>query len=157
MTLTSFSLNIILTDNQVTRISNAASGYHRVLQENEILYNSPTKGIIFTVFLGLREHKCILQNQTPFWRSIWCSVHWGFIGEDGSLLVNTSKMGKDVQKIFNFNKVFSTICNTRYWLNSLLIWSSNIICIQLLTCYCPWNGRGNLHGYIAIDPICNPK
>jgi hypothetical protein len=29
-----------------------------------------------------------------------------FIGEDGSLLVNTSKMGKDVQRIFNFNKVF---------------------------------------------------
>jgi kinesin family protein C2/C3 len=29
-----------------------------------------------------------------------------FIGEYGSLLVNTSKIGKDVQRIFNFNKVF---------------------------------------------------
>jgi len=88
-----------LLDNQVAGISNAASGYHRVLEENKILYNSlqELKGSI-RVYCRIRPH---FGGQSEAHHS---AVE--LIGEDGSLLVNTSKMGKDVHRIFNFNKVF---------------------------------------------------
>eukprot|EP00253_Pinus_taeda_P031313 PITA_31313 len=87
-----------LLDNQVAGISNAASGYHRVLEENKILYNSlqELKGSI-RVYCRIRPH---FGGQSEAHSAV------ELIAEDGSLLVNTSKMGKDVQRIFNFNKVF---------------------------------------------------
>lgn len=87
-----------LLDNQIAGISNAASGYHRVLEENKILYNNlqDLKGSI-RVYCRIRPH---FGGQSEAQSAV------EFIGEDGSLLVNTSKMGKDVQRIFNFNKVF---------------------------------------------------
>lgn len=87
-----------LLDNQVRGISNAASGYHRVVEENKILYNNlqDLKG-------SIRVY-CRIKPQFGGQSDAHSAVE--FIGEDGSLLVNTSKMGKDVQRIFNFNKVF---------------------------------------------------
>ena len=87
-----------LLDNQIRGICSAASGYHRVLEENKTLYSNlqDLRGNI-KVYCRIRPH---FGGQSDAQSAV------EFIGEDGFLLVNTSKMGKDIQRIFNFNKVF---------------------------------------------------
>ncbi|XP_071722269.1 kinesin-like protein KIN-14I [Rutidosis leptorrhynchoides] len=78
-------------------LANAASGYHRVLNENRKLYNQvqDLKGSI-RVYCRVRP---FLHGQTRFLSSV-DNI------EEGSITINTStKYGKG-QKSFNFNKVF---------------------------------------------------
>ena len=100
-TLMDLIIAIIAENKQIREMCSVnSSGYHRVLEENKILYNNlqDLKGSI-RVFCRIRPH---FGGQSD--ADAQSAVE--FIGEDGSLLVNTSKMGKDVQRIFNFNKVF---------------------------------------------------
>jgi len=77
-----------LLDYQVRGISNAASRYHKILEENKILYNNPQdlKGSI-SVYCRIKPH---FRGQSDAHDAV------EFTGEDGSLIVNISKMGKDV-------------------------------------------------------------
>eukprot|EP00249_Psilotum_nudum_P012918 c24048_g1_i3 orf=245-3772(-) len=77
----------------------AATGYHKVLAENRLLYNEvqDLKGNI-RVYCRVRP---FLPGQVGVQGSV------DFIGENGDItIVNPNKQGKNAYKTFNFNKVF---------------------------------------------------
>ncbi|EOY11923.1 Kinesin-like protein 1 isoform 2 [Theobroma cacao] len=77
----------------------ASSSYHKVLEENRMLYNQvqDLKGTI-RVYCRVRP---FLQGQTNGQSSV------DYIGENGNIMiVNPLKQGKDARKVFSFNKVF---------------------------------------------------
>ncbi|XP_068643676.1 kinesin-like protein KIN-14F [Aristolochia californica] len=79
----------------------ATSSYHKVLEENRLLYNQvqDLKGSI-RVFCRVRP---FLPDQSSGQSTV------DYIGENGSIMiVNPHKQGKDARKIFRFNKVFGT-------------------------------------------------
>ncbi|XVE50907.1 hypothetical protein DITRI_Ditri01bG0201000 [Diplodiscus trichospermus] len=77
----------------------ASSSYHKVLEENRMLYNQvqDLKGTI-RVYCRVRP---FLQGQTNGQSTV------DYIGENGNIMiVNPLKQGKDARKVFTFNKVF---------------------------------------------------
>ncbi|KAI4374827.1 hypothetical protein MLD38_012774 [Melastoma candidum] len=90
-----------LLSDHVQSLEGASSSYHKVLEENRILYNQvqDLKGTI-RVYCRVR----------PFLPGQSCTqTTVDYIGETGSILiVNPFKQGKDVRRSFTFNKVFST-------------------------------------------------
>ncbi|GMJ02890.1 kinesin-like protein 1, ARABIDOPSIS KINESIN-LIKE PROTEIN 1 [Hibiscus trionum] len=79
----------------------ASSSYHKVLEENRMLYNQvqDLKGTI-RVYCRVRP---FLQGQANGQSTI------DHIGENGNIMiVNPLKQGKDARKVFSFNKVFGT-------------------------------------------------
>ncbi|CAM8951796.1 unnamed protein product [Rhodiola kirilowii] len=77
----------------------AASSYHKVLDENRLLYNQvqDLKGSI-RVFCRVRP---FLSGQEHQHSSV------DHIGENGSIMiVNPNRQGKDARRVFSFNKVF---------------------------------------------------
>ncbi|XP_022951626.1 kinesin-like protein KIN-14L isoform X1 [Cucurbita moschata] len=84
-------------ENQVQELSNAALGYHNVVQENRSLYNmvQDLKGNI-RVYCRIRpSFNCSSKDVIEF------------IGEDGSLmLLDPLKPKKYGRKVFRFNRVF---------------------------------------------------
>ncbi|GLT79564.1 hypothetical protein SLA2020_510470 [Shorea laevis] len=77
----------------------ASSSYHKVLEENRMLYNQvqDLKGTI-RVFCRVRP---FLQGQPNGQSTV------DYIGENGNIMiVNPLKHGKDARKVFSFNKVF---------------------------------------------------
>ncbi|MBA0747103.1 hypothetical protein Gogos_009566, partial [Gossypium gossypioides] len=77
----------------------ASSSYHKVLEENRMLYNQvqDLKGTI-RVYCRVRP---FLQGQTNGQSTV------DYIGENGNIMiVNPLKQGKDARKVFSFNKVF---------------------------------------------------
>ncbi|XP_038883464.1 kinesin-like protein KIN-14L isoform X2 [Benincasa hispida] len=85
-------------ENLVQELSNAALGYHSVVQENRSLYNivQDLKGNI-RVYCRVRpSFNCLSKNVIEF------------IGEDGSLMISDPlKSKKDGRKVFRFNRVFA--------------------------------------------------
>ncbi|KAM3302647.1 kinesin-like protein KIN-14F [Capsicum chacoense] len=79
----------------------ASSSYHKVLEENRVLYNQvqDLKGTI-RVYCRVRP---FLSGQPDMQSTV------DYIGENGDIMiVNPRKQGKDARKIFTFNKVFGT-------------------------------------------------
>ncbi|KAK4439665.1 Kinesin-like protein KIN-14F, partial [Sesamum alatum] len=79
----------------------AASSYHKVLEENRLLYNQvqDLKGTI-RVYCRVRP---FLPGQSNGQSTV------DYIGENGNIMiVNPLKQGKDARKVFSFNKVFGT-------------------------------------------------
>ncbi|XP_022716667.1 kinesin-like protein KIN-14F [Durio zibethinus] len=77
----------------------ASCSYHKVLEENRMLYNQvqDLKGTI-RVYCRVRP---FLQGQTNGQSTI------DYVGENGNIMiVNPLKQGKDARKVFSFNKVF---------------------------------------------------
>ncbi|MBA0693308.1 hypothetical protein Goari_010799, partial [Gossypium aridum] len=77
----------------------ASSSYHKVLEENRMLYNQvqDLKGTI-RVYCRVRP---FLQGQTNGQSTV------DYIGENGNIMiVNPLKQGKEARKVFSFNKVF---------------------------------------------------
>ncbi|GMI63846.1 kinesin-like protein 1, ARABIDOPSIS KINESIN-LIKE PROTEIN 1 [Hibiscus trionum] len=77
----------------------ASSSYHKVLEENRMLYNQvqDLKGTI-RVYCRVRP---FLQGQTNGQSTV------DYIGENGNIMIlNPLKHGKDARKVFSFNKVF---------------------------------------------------
>ncbi|KAL3508328.1 hypothetical protein ACH5RR_027729 [Cinchona calisaya] len=77
----------------------AASSYHKILEENRMLYNQvqDLKGTI-RVYCRVRP---FLPAQSDGHSTV------DYIGENGDIMiVNPYKQGKDARKIFTFNKVF---------------------------------------------------
>lgn len=90
---------IKVLEDRLMGLANAATNYHKVLEENRQLYNEvqDLKGNI-RVYCRVRP---FLTGQSAKQTTI------EYIGENGELLlVNPSKQGKDTQRMFNFNKVF---------------------------------------------------
>ncbi|KAJ7566621.1 hypothetical protein O6H91_02G111500 [Diphasiastrum complanatum] len=90
---------VVALQSQLERVAVAATGYHKVLAENRMLYNEvqDLKGNI-RVYCRVR----------PF--SVGQSGIQGivnFIGENGEIFIrNPSKQGKGSCKVFKFNKVY---------------------------------------------------
>ncbi|GLJ09766.1 hypothetical protein SUGI_0115490 [Cryptomeria japonica] len=85
----------------VRGLAKAASGYHKVLEENRQLYNQvqDLKGSI-RVYCRVRP---FLPGQAHGQSAV------DYIGEDGNLtIVNPAKQGKDSRRTFAFNKVFKS-------------------------------------------------
>ncbi|KAA8523524.1 hypothetical protein F0562_009947 [Nyssa sinensis] len=79
----------------------ASSSYHKVLEENRLLYNQvqDLKGTI-RVYCRVRP---FLPGQSDGQSTI------DYIGENGNIMiVNPHKQGKDARRMFTFNKVFGT-------------------------------------------------
>ncbi|XP_015080490.1 kinesin-like protein KIN-14F [Solanum pennellii] len=79
----------------------ASSSYHKVLEENRLLYNQvqDLKGTI-RVYCRVRP---FLSGPPDMQSTV------DYIGENGDIMiVNPRKQGKDARKIFSFNKVFGT-------------------------------------------------
>ncbi|KAK4355138.1 hypothetical protein RND71_024109 [Anisodus tanguticus] len=79
----------------------ASSSYHKVLEENRLLYNQvqDLKGTI-RVYCRVRP---FLSGPPDMQSAV------DYIGENGDIMiVNPGKQGKDARKIFTFNKVFGT-------------------------------------------------
>ncbi|XP_049342890.1 kinesin-like protein KIN-14F [Solanum verrucosum] len=79
----------------------ASSSYHKVLEENRLLYNQvqDLKGTI-RVYCRVRP---FLSGPPDMQSTV------DYIGENGDIMiVNPRKQGKDARKIFTFNKVFGT-------------------------------------------------
>ncbi|XXG72542.1 hypothetical protein AAC387_Pa07g1611 [Persea americana] len=79
----------------------AATSYHKVLEENRMLYNQvqDLKGCI-RVYCRVRP---FLPGQADMHSTV------DYIGEDGNIMiVNPRKQGKDARRVFSFNKVFGT-------------------------------------------------
>ncbi|KAK4341943.1 hypothetical protein RND71_037759 [Anisodus tanguticus] len=79
----------------------ASSSYHKVLEENRLLYNQvqDLKGTI-RVYCRVRP---FLSGPPDMQSTV------DYIGENGDIMiVNPCKQGKDARKIFTFNKVFGT-------------------------------------------------
>ncbi|XP_039061143.1 kinesin-like protein KIN-14F [Hibiscus syriacus] len=77
----------------------ASSSYHKVLEENRMLYNhvQDLKGTI-RVYCRVRP---FLQGHTNGQSTV------DYIGENGNIMIlNPLKQGKDARKVFSFNKVF---------------------------------------------------
>ncbi|XP_073158493.1 kinesin-like protein KIN-14F isoform X2 [Henckelia pumila] len=79
----------------------AASSYHKVLEENRLLYNQvqDLKGTI-RVYCRVRP---FLSEQCNGLSTV------DYIGENGNIMiVNPQKQGKEARRVFSFNKVFGT-------------------------------------------------
>lgn len=79
----------------------AASSYHKVLEENRLLYNQvqDLKGTI-RVYCRVRP---FLSGQSNGQSTV------DYIGENGNIMiVNPFKQGRDARRVFTFNKVFAT-------------------------------------------------
>ncbi|XP_051126071.1 kinesin-like protein KIN-14F [Andrographis paniculata] len=87
--------------NNVKGLEVAASSYHKVLEENRLLYNQvqDLKGTI-RVYCRVRpflSEQCNEQSTVDY------------IGENGNIMiVNPLKQGKEARRVFSFNKVFGT-------------------------------------------------
>lgn len=87
-------------EHHVKGLEVASSSYHKVLEENRMLYNQvqDLKGTI-RVFCRVRP---FLHGQTNGQSTV------DYIGENGNIMiVNPLKQGKDARKVFSFNKVFA--------------------------------------------------
>ncbi|OMP06953.1 hypothetical protein COLO4_07750 [Corchorus olitorius] len=86
-------------EHHVKGLEVASSSYHKVLEENRMLYNQvqDLKGTI-RVYCRVRP---FLQGQANGQSTV------DYIGENGNIMIiNPSKQGKDARKVFSFNKVF---------------------------------------------------
>ncbi|GAA0142101.1 microtubule binding motor protein [Lithospermum erythrorhizon] len=82
-------------------LEGAASSYHKVMEENRMLYNQiqDLKGTI-RVYCRVKP---FLSGQSEEQSTV------DYIGENGDIMiVNRHKQSKEVRKIFSFNKVFGT-------------------------------------------------
>ncbi|RZR99339.1 hypothetical protein BHM03_00028858 [Ensete ventricosum] len=89
----------VMSGKQLKLLTDAAENYHTVLAENRRLYNEvqELKGNI-RVYCRIRP---FLPGENVKQTTI------EYIGDNGELLIaNPSKQGKDVQRMFKFNKVF---------------------------------------------------
>ncbi|KAL2523802.1 Kinesin KP1 [Abeliophyllum distichum] len=87
--------------NHVKGLEVAASSYHKVLEENRLLYNQvqDLKGTI-RVYCRVRP---FLSRQSNMQSTV------DYIGENGNIMiVNHQKQGKEGRRVFTFNKVFGT-------------------------------------------------
>ncbi|KAE8713739.1 Kinesin KP1 [Hibiscus syriacus] len=85
--------------NHIKGLEVASSSYHKVLEENRMLYNQvqDLKGTI-RVYCRVRP---FLQGHTNGQSTV------DYIGENGNIMIlNPLKQGKDARKVFSFNKVF---------------------------------------------------
>ncbi|CAI8587068.1 unnamed protein product [Vicia faba] len=92
----------IRLENHIKSLEVTSSSYHKVLEENRLLYNQvqDLKGAI-RVYCRVRP---FLPGQQSNGQSTV-----DYIGEDGNIMiVNPLKQGKDARKVFSFNKVFTT-------------------------------------------------
>ncbi|KAH9297874.1 hypothetical protein KI387_029556, partial [Taxus chinensis] len=82
-------------------LAKAASGYHKVLEENRQLYNQVQDlKVSIRVYCRVRP---FLLGQAHGQSTV------DYIGEDGNLtIVNPAKQGKDARRTFAFNKVFKS-------------------------------------------------
>ncbi|RWW26745.1 hypothetical protein GW17_00008864 [Ensete ventricosum] len=95
---------------QLKLLTDAAENYHTVLAENRRLYNEvqELKGNI-RVYCRIRP---FLPGENVKQTTI------EYIGDNGELLIaNPSKQGKDVQRMFKFNKVFGPAASQGYHTN----------------------------------------
>ncbi|XWS11407.1 hypothetical protein CRYUN_Cryun38cG0080700 [Craigia yunnanensis] len=86
-------------EHHIKGLEMASSSYHKVLEENRMLYNQvqDLKGTI-RVYCRVRP---FLQSQINGQSTV------DYIGENGNIMiVNPLKQGKDARKVFSFNKVF---------------------------------------------------
>ncbi|KAH9314777.1 hypothetical protein KI387_023404, partial [Taxus chinensis] len=82
-------------------LAKAASGYHKVLEENRQLYNQ-----VQDLKVSIRVY-CRVRPFLPGQAHGQSTVD--YIGEDGNLtIVNPAKQGKDARRTFAFNKVFKS-------------------------------------------------
>ncbi|XP_058112865.1 kinesin-like protein KIN-14F [Magnolia sinica] len=88
-------------EHHINGLEQAASSYHKVLEENRTLFNQvqDLKGCI-RVYCRVRP---FLPGQADGQTTV------DYIGENGSIMiVNPLKHGKDARRVFSFNKVFGT-------------------------------------------------
>ncbi|XP_027335879.1 kinesin-like protein KIN-14F [Abrus precatorius] len=88
-------------EHHIKSLEVASSSYHKVLEENRLLYNQvqDLKGAI-RVYCRVRP---FLSGQSNGQSTV------DYIGENGDMMiVNPLKHGKDARRVFSFNKVFGT-------------------------------------------------
>ncbi|KAK7305290.1 hypothetical protein VNO77_43193 [Canavalia gladiata] len=88
-------------EHHIKSLEVASSSYHKVLEENRLLYNQvqDLKGAI-RVYCRVRP---FLPGQSNGPSTV------DYIGENGDMMiVNPLKQGKDARRVFSFNKVFGT-------------------------------------------------
>ncbi|KAJ1441202.1 P-loop containing nucleoside triphosphate hydrolase [Sesbania bispinosa] len=88
-------------EHHIKSLEVASSSYHKVLEENRLLYNQvqDLKGAI-RVYCRVRP---FLPGQSNGRSTV------DYIGENGDLMiVNPLKQGKEARRVFSFNKVFGT-------------------------------------------------
>ncbi|KAJ1415519.1 P-loop containing nucleoside triphosphate hydrolase [Sesbania bispinosa] len=88
-------------ENHIKSLEVTSSSYHKVLEENRVLYNQvqDLKGAI-RVYCRVRP---FLPGQSNGQSSV------DYIGENGNIMIlNPLKQGKDARRVFSFNKVFAT-------------------------------------------------
>ncbi|XP_020222158.1 kinesin-like protein KIN-14F [Cajanus cajan] len=88
-------------EDHIKSLEVASSSYHKVLEENRLLYNQvqDLKGAI-RVYCRVRP---FLPGQSNGHSTV------DYIGENGDMMiVNPLKHGKDARRVFSFNKVFGT-------------------------------------------------
>ncbi|XP_077237543.1 kinesin-like protein 1 [Tasmannia lanceolata] len=88
-------------EHHVQGLESAASSYHKLLEENRLLYNQvqDLKGNI-RVYCRVRP---FLPGQSNGQTTV------DYIGENGNIMIlNPYKQGKDARRMFSFNKVFGT-------------------------------------------------
>ncbi|XP_027938785.1 kinesin-like protein KIN-14F isoform X2 [Vigna unguiculata] len=88
-------------ENHIKSLEEASSSYHKVLEENRVLYNQvqDLKGAI-RVYCRVRP---FLPGQPNGQSTV------DYIGENGNIMImNPLKQGKDARRVFSFNKVFAT-------------------------------------------------
>ncbi|KAL1347534.1 kinesin-like protein KIN-14F [Arachis duranensis] len=88
-------------ENHIKSLEVTSTSYHKVLEENRILYNQvqDLKGAIRVY--------CRVKPFSPGQSNAQSTVD--YIGEDGNIMiVNPQKQGKEARKVFSFNKVFPT-------------------------------------------------
>ncbi|XP_071720524.1 kinesin-like protein KIN-14L [Rutidosis leptorrhynchoides] len=84
-------------ESQIMELSEAAQGYHKVLNENRTLYN---------MVQDLKGNIRVYSRIRPAFRTDTKNVI-DYVGEDGSLVVmDPEKPHKDGKKLFQFNRVF---------------------------------------------------
>lgn len=88
-------------EHHIKGLEEASSSYHKVLEENRVLYNlvQDLKGTI-RVYCRVKP---FLSGQSNNQSTV------DYIGENGNIMiVNPLKQGKEARKVFAFNKVFGT-------------------------------------------------
>ncbi|KAK7299901.1 hypothetical protein RJT34_10730 [Clitoria ternatea] len=88
-------------ENHIKNLEVASSSYHKVLEENRILYNQ-----VLDLKGAIRVY-CRVRPFSPGQSNEQSTVD--YIGENGNIMiVNPLKQGKDARRVFSFNKVFAT-------------------------------------------------
>lgn len=135
----------VASENHFKGLEVASSSYHKILEENRVLYNQvqDLKGVHLNLFNLQLDHLYVLSDmKLSEWNwfltgtiRVYCRVRpflpgqsngqssVDYIGENGNIMIfNPYKQGKDARRVFSFNKVYGTnVTQGMFWFNLLLV------------------------------------